>query len=140
MNQGIFVHDTRTGTTSKIVTTGKEKLDFLFWVFSGRPSGTGDSDEAEEQATAFKALLTGGAQGIFLRPTPTAALRTVLLTGSDARLLDPEAPTGSLVTTLGIERDGFRGCRLALNAGALNATTSESWAGVYIVQSGACTS
>ena len=64
----------------------------------------------------------------------------MLLTGSDARKLDPEAPAGSLVTALGIERDGFRGCRLALNASALNATTSASWAGIYLVRGGACTS
>lgn len=158
VNQGIFLHDSDTGTTRLVARTGAAYRDFLFWVFSGRPPGTGDSEDTEEAArwrssafvaitrnggtpaTAFKALQPDGKQGIFLRPKPTAAIRTVLLTGSDARKLDPEAPAGSLVTTLGIERDGFRGCRLALNASALNATTSASWAGIYLVRGGACTS
>ncbi len=158
VNQGIFVYDNRTGVTKQIARTGGTKLDFLFWVFSGRPPGVGDEADAEEPArwrssafvsltaqngkpvTAFKALLTSGVQGIYLRPTPTAAIRTVLETGADARKVDPEAPVGALITALGVERDAFRGCRLALNASALNAATSESWAGIYIVRSGACTS
>jgi hypothetical protein len=157
-NQGIFVHDTLNGVTKQIARTGGTKLDFLFWVFSGRPPGVGDEEGSLETArwrssafvsltakdgkpvTAFKALLTTGVQGIYLRPTPTAAIRTVLETGTDARKIDPEAPVGSLITALGVERDAFRGCRLALNASALNAVTSESWAGIYIVRSGACTS
>ena len=158
VNQGIFVHDTVNGVTKQIARTGGAKLDFLFWVFSGRPPGVGDEDGSLETArwrssafvsltakdgkpvTAFKALLTSGVQGIYLRPTPTATIRTVLETGTDARKIDPEAPVGSLITALGVERDAFRGCRLALNASALNAVTSESWAGIYIVRSGACTS
>ena len=158
VNQGIFVHDTVNGVTKQIARTGGAKLDFLFWVFSGRPPGVGDEDGSLETArwrssafvsltakdgkpvTAFKALLTSGVQGIYLRPTPTATIRTVLETGTDARKIDPEAPVGSLITALGVERDAFRGCRLALNASALNAVTSESWAGIYIVRSCACTS
>ena len=157
-NQGIFVHDLQTGTTRLIVRTGGTKLDFLFWVFSGRPPGVGDADDSQEPprwrssafvaltnnggkpATAFKALLTTGEQGIYVRPTPTATVRTVLQTGTDARTIDLDAPVGSLITALGVERDGFRGCRLALNASALNETTSESWAGIYVVRSGACSS
>ncbi|HMQ27433.1 MAG TPA: hypothetical protein PKA98_15695, partial [Acidimicrobiales bacterium] len=157
-NQGIFVYDLQTGTTRQIARTGGVKLDFLFWVFSGRPPGVGDSDDAEEPArwrssafvavtnkdgkpaTAFKALLTSGVQGIFVRPSPAAHVRTVLRTGADARAIDPEAPAGSRVTALGVERGGFRACRLAVNASALNPTTSESWAGIYVVRSGACTS
>lgn len=158
VNQGIFVYDLSNGSTKLIVRTGAAYRDFLFWVFSGQPPGTGDDQGTLEPArwrssafvavqlngtapaTAFKALQPTGVQGIFLRPWPTAMVRTVLASGANARLIDPEAPAGSLVTALGIERDGFRGCRLALNASMLNATTSESWAGVYIVKSGACSS
>jgi hypothetical protein len=158
VNQGIFVYDRTSGSAKLIARTGSAYQDFLFWVFSGRAPGTGDSDDSLElarwrssafvavsnnggvPATAFKALQPAGAQGIFLRPKPGAGTRTVLLTGSDARRLDPEAPAGSTVTAVGIERDGFRGCKLALTGSALNPITSESWAGVYVVRSGACTS
>jgi hypothetical protein len=156
-NQGIFVHDIKTGTTRLIARTGTAYKDFQFWVFSGRPPGVGDSEDAEEPArwrassfvavnnkdgvavTAFKALTPADLQGIYIRATPTAAIRTLLITGSDARKVDVEAPAGSSVTALGIERDGFRGCKLALNMSALNPVTSESWAGVYVVRAGACT-
>jgi hypothetical protein len=55
----------------------------------------------------------------------------VLLTGAKGQSLDREAPVNSKVVTLGIERDGFRACRLVLTASMLDEATSESWAGVY---------
>ena len=58
------------------------------------------------------------------------------------RVRPSASPTGEtgVMAALGMERDGFRGCKLALNASMLNATTSKSWAGVYVVKSGACSS
>lgn len=156
VNQGIFVYDRKSGGTKLIARTGSSYLDFQFWTFSGRRPGAGDSDDSLElarwrssafvavsnnsgaPAMAFKALQLAGAEGIFLRPKPGTKVRAVLLTGSDGTKLDPEAPAGSTVLTLGIERDGFRGCKLALTASAANDTTS--WAGIYVVRSGACTS
>lgn len=55
--------------------------------------------------------------GIYLvkgpgRPEPV----TVLDTTMDGQLLDPEAPPGTTILKLGIEREGFRGNWLAINA------------------------
>ena len=45
-------------------------------------------------------------------------------------LIDENA-AGMEITSLGIERDGFRNGWLAINAGMANAETGDSWAGVY---------
>jgi hypothetical protein len=46
--------------------------------------------------------------------------------------LDAQAPAGSLVSAIGIERDGLRNGRLALTASMLNQVTGEAWAGIYL--------
>ena len=130
--------------------------DFLFWVFSGRPPATGgDADDIEEPprwrssaftavtpntggvgwAVAFKASKSSGEAGIYMR-RGLEPVQSVVLLGDDASAIDSAAPAGSKVTSVGIERDGFRNCRLALTAGFLNETTSESWAGVYLNPNG----
>ena len=48
--------------------------------------------------------------------------------------IDPQAPAGSVVSAVGLERDGFRGRNLALSISMLNAATSESWAGIYLTK------
>jgi hypothetical protein len=54
---------------------------------------------------------------------------TILETGMDGSLVDANA-SGMKITSLGIERDGFRNGWLAINAGMANA--QESWSGVYV--------
>ena len=54
----------------------------------------------------------------------------VVAIGDDMARLDPQAPAGSSITSLGIEREGLRGRWLALTASSLNAA-GESWAGLY---------
>lgn len=156
VNQGIFVRDTWTSKNQLIVRTNAEGqyLDFLYWVFSGRPPGAGGGDDGDDLeparwrssaftavsvrssdggvATAFKATKTDETVGIYARSKPTGNLLTVLEEGASATDVDPEAPAGSDVITLGIERDGFRSCRLALTAGMLEPITSTGWAGIYV--------
>lgn len=100
--------------------------------------------------TAFKAR-TGSAanggyvdpvDGIYLRKGPAAAgIVTVVQSGMDGTLLDPEAvydddenpatPAVTLpVTEMGIERDGFRGRSLVINASM--GTEEAGWAGIYL--------
>ena len=61
---------------------------------------------------------------------------TVVETGMDGTLLDPEAvdATGAVlpVTEMGIERDGFRGNTLVINASMGSEETG--WAGVYLAR------
>lgn len=84
VNQGIFVHDTAPrGVTRTVAKTGARFDEFLFWNYSGRvpcvsgghsQEGSEDDGEAARwrssafvavsgQATAFKAVASGGSQG-----------------------------------------------------------------------------
>jgi hypothetical protein len=80
--------------------------------------------------------------GMYLRKGPgQSRILTVVKTGMDGSLIDPEAVyvdevTGELValpvTEMGLERDGFRGNSLAIN---LSMGTEEAgWAGVYLTE------
>lgn len=93
---------------------------------------------------AFKAR-TGSVQdgayvdpvdGIYLRQGPgLKPFVDVAQTGEDGTLLDPDAvdpDTGAAlpVTSLGLERDGFRGDHLVITASM--ATEAAGWAGIYL--------
>jgi hypothetical protein len=155
VNQGFFVHDIKEGRTYPVIKTGGEYNDFLYWTFSGRPPGVGDSDsedfedprwrsaafaavytKAGKAQVAFKARRMTGIDGIYLTATPSspAIYRTVVETTSGATLIDPTAPAGTFVTTVGLERDSLRNGWLAVVASMLNPVTSESWAGVYLTR------
>lgn len=156
-NQGFFVHDAQTRKTYAAVKTGGDFIDLMYWTYSGRPPGVGES-EAEDfegprwRSGAFAAVhgKGGSAQLAFKARKPTAPvtdgiyltevrsspaiIRSVVETYSPATLIDPLAPAGAYVTTVGLERDGLRGGWLAISASMLNTVTSESWAGVYVTR------
>ncbi len=149
--QGIFVYDGITRRITPLAKTPKNFDDFLYWVFSGKPPGTGNTDEnsdgepARWRSAAFAAvsgrLFTFQAvfkahkntvDGIYLVNGATVSRITTLLdTTMSGQAVDPKAPAGSTVVSLGVEREGLRSGWLAITASMLNATTSESWAGVY---------
>lgn len=160
LNQGFFVHDLRTGRTLRAARTGTQHEDFLYWTYSGRPPGTGggDGDEGDDaepprwRSAAFAAVQAGarGAEVVFkaraygepvvdglywaavgLRQTVETPL---LRTGDAATSVDPMAPAGASITTLGVERDSLRNGWLAINASMLDAVTGEAWAGVYVAR------
>jgi hypothetical protein len=161
-HQGIFVTDVDTLMT-RLITQTDDKFDtFLNWNFSGRPPGTGNTDEldtdlelARWRSTAFVALegswvafkgeelaavVPGGdvlkkvKDGIYISSLlPGGTLATLVETGMDAGFLDPAALTMK-VTSVGLERDGFRNGRLAFAASMANET--ESWAGLYVATPG----
>jgi hypothetical protein len=122
--------------------TGSQFADFLFWTFSGAPSdsggdGTDDREPPRWRSSAFvavdglnsifKALSSAGETGLY--GNFGSDVFTILETGMDGSLVDPNA-SGMEITSLGIERDGFRNGWLAINAGMANA--EESWSGVYV--------
>lgn len=55
---------------------------------------------------------------------------TVLDTRTDGQSVDPEAPAGSMISEVGIEREGLRGNWLAVAGG----TEEDGMAGVYITR------
>lgn len=95
---------------------------------------------------AFKARtgkVAGGAyvdpmDGIYLGKGPgSARLATVIASGMSGALFDPEAvdsQTGEPlpVTAMGIERDGFRGNAIVINATMGSAETG--WSGIYLTE------
>ncbi len=155
MKQGIFVHDIQTRTTRMVARTGGEFADFLFWNFSGRIPGMGEGDEGDEgegarwrssaftavdglgatARTLFKAVTTNGKTGLYGRDLPgNRAIFTVLDTDSNGQKVDPEAPFGSKVVALGLEREGLRNGVLVVNVSMVVPGSTEEdtgWAGIY---------
>ena len=159
VHQGIFVADATTGKVYAIAKTQSDGFnDFLYWVFSGRPPGTGGGDEPTlepprwrssafsalsgapglEPQTAFKAAKTGF-DGIYLRQGRrlTSHLVTIVETlHTTGTSIDPLAPANSIVTAVGIERDGFRNGNLAITVSMLydDPVTPLGWAGLYLTK------
>jgi hypothetical protein len=153
VEQGIFVHDT-TGNagTRTVAKTGARFDDFLTWSYSGRTpcvsGGEGGEDDGEAVRwrssafvgvsgpyVAFKAA-TGDIVGIYLNRLPGQDIFTVLDTRTDGQAVDPEAPAGSRVATIGIEREGLRGRWLVINVtmGVEGGSEEEGMAGIYVTR------
>lgn len=157
--QGFFVHNAQTGQTYPVAKTGSVYTDFLYWTFSGRPPGVGESDADSEdfeeprwRSAAFAAVSgsmpraqvafkgrkadSPTIDGIYFTvvgPSLTPVIRTVAETGpsSDGGVIDDNA-AGMPITALGIERDGLRNGWLAFSASMANSLNS--WAGVYVTR------
>ncbi|MGE5323314.1 MAG: IPT/TIG domain-containing protein, partial [Actinomycetota bacterium] len=153
LHQGIFVYDTESKQITTIAKTGDNFDDFVYWVFSGRPPGAhgGAGEDLVPEPprwrsssfvavsgqgqmhlrVAFKGKI-GSVDGIYLHqagdPSETQVLLDTTLPGQN---LDPLAPAGATISSVGIERDGFRGDWLVLTTGMLDPVTSESWSGIY---------
>lgn len=159
VHQGFFVHDSATQTLSAVAKTGDDFVDFLYWNFSGRPPGVGEPDADDPEpprwrsaafTSAYQLGRPGGVQvafkgrrvgepvvdGVYLRTVEgsRSSLVAVAETGGAANPLDPMAPAGATITSLGLEREGLRNGWLAITAGMLDAVTGEAWAGVYVAR------
>ncbi len=153
VNQGIFVYDTRRHRATLVAQTTHDNFqDFMYWNFSGRAPGSSEPGElARWRSSAFVAVADAkgtfrvafvgtkqdGTQGVYLADGPSPSLdshTTVLDTTTDAQVVDPAAPTGLTVTSLGIERDGFRNPWLAITASMANEDASVTWGGIYLTR------
>lgn len=160
VNQGIFLYDTVQEYAFLIARTPFDFDDFQFWVYSGRPPGTGnltDEETVEEpprwRSAAFIAASDGltvfkarrGDQtktgeyfnvidGLYIKNGPERTpIEMLAETGMMSDLLDPSIPTGTLpIVGLGIERDGFRGNKLVITASM--ADEENSWGGIYLAE------
>jgi hypothetical protein len=152
-HQGVFVYDTGTSTLNAVTATGDRFSGFDYWVYSGAPPGVGSGEASMEPPrwraatfvavsglsggayqVAFKASTVSGSSGIYLAQGPSASERVLVAvqTGDVGSAIDPAAPAGTQVSSLGIERDGFRGRFLAINLSTLDPVTLTSWAGIYV--------
>jgi hypothetical protein len=169
VNQGIFVADIKKGIAYEVANT-EQFDDFVFWGFSGKAPGTGGDqgggdDDAElprwraasflavsDGRVAFKArtgeiddnnVYLNPVDGIYLgNATKNMDLLTIVETGFDGSLIDPEISTGLLpIVGVGIERDSFRGRYLTLAVSMAVETEDETdeltdWAGIYVTSVG----
>ena len=160
-NQGIFVIDTKTAEVHQVAKNKDYFADFVYWNFSGKPPGVGGSEEGDDgepprwRSTSFVAVSAGPddtfmvafkarsgsldpinnnylnpVDGIYLGDQSTVS--TLLDTTMDGQYLDPEAPVGSIISTLGIERESFRGKWLAITAGMVESASEASMSGIYV--------
>jgi hypothetical protein len=94
---------------------------------------------------AFKARSGGLRAGIYANPVDGIYLHTgpgkapvikVVDTRMSGQVLDPEAPPDSMITELGLEREGLRGRWLAINASmeVEGGEEEDGMAGVYLTQ------
>jgi hypothetical protein len=142
-DQGIFITNVNNLETRLVAQTGENFSDFLFWNFSGRAPGNGEGDEegdlelARWRSTSFVAVdssklvfkaLRESIQGMYASFGEGTSIEVVVETGMLGQVLDPEA-FGLPITSLGIERDGFRNGQLVINAAMAN--EESSWAGIY---------
>ena len=152
VNQGFFVADTLSGEVHEIAKTGSGIDDMMYWNFSGSPPGSGSGDEGGKQepprwrsasfvavagvgATTFQAVFKARATDddfLFRVTGPGGAPSAFVGTGTPGTDIDAQAPAGSSVVAIGIERDALRGGKLAMTASMLDEVTGESWAGVYV--------
>lgn len=126
----------------------------------GEEGGEDDGEPARWRSSAFVAVSGRGAavwstfkartgergadntyenplDGIYLDKKPGAVTRkTVMNNRMAGRVLDPQAPEESVVTELGVERDGFRGQWLVINAkmGVEGGEEDDDMAGIYITK------
>ena len=155
VHQGVFVYDTTTDTLTTVATDDSRFSSFQYWVYSGAPPGVGSGDATMEPPrwrvsafvavsglsgtsgyqVAFKATTTDGVDGIYVGQGPTSPRLLAAVRTGDAGSgvgFDSTAPTGEVVTSLGLERDGLRNGHLAINAAMLDPTTAAGWGGVYV--------
>jgi hypothetical protein len=154
INQGILLYDLVTHSGFVVADTVSDFNDFLFWVYSGKPPGTGSDEDSEPPRWRYSAFVTvfNGkvafkartgildednvyvevTDGIYLRDVVLGSvIQSVAETGMDGALLDSSLPPGSMpITGLGIEREGLRGSNLAITATMAN--DEAGWGGVYI--------
>lgn len=157
VNQGIFLHDTVSRQTLMVARTGVGEAfqDFLYWVFSGRPPGTGSGDDSDGEpprwrSSAFAAV--DGTRGVLFKgsrsPIPNVTVPSsgiygagyvnealtdvvpAIEVGNLVAKLDPVAPADSTVLSVGIEREAVRSGWVTLTVSSIN-PAGESWAGVY---------
>jgi hypothetical protein len=109
-----------------------------FVAISSGPGATFRAVFKARTGELFDGVYADPVDGIYLRSGPGRgrAILTVLDTAMDGQALDPEAPAGSTITELGLERESLRGNWLAINAsmGIEGGSEEEGMAGVYLTE------
>lgn len=130
---------------------GEETLEPPRWRSNAFSAVNAPQSDETGYRLAFKAVQPDGDVGIYMAAGPEtkeSAFKVVVDTGTSAWDLDLGAPpadeagtTPIRVTSMGIERDSFRGdgrehgrSFLTINASMANADGSVTWAGIYVAR------
>ena len=105
-----------------------------FVAVAGRAGATYNAVFKARKGEFVDKVWTDTVDGIYLRKGPGEGqpFETVLDTTMSGQDLDPQAPEGSTIGELGIEREGLRGKWLAINASM--GTEEDGMAGVYLTK------
>jgi hypothetical protein len=139
-DQGFFITDVDTLETRIVAETGSVFSDFVYWNFSGHiPGEEGEEDgefarwrsasfiASDEWNAVFRGDKLDGSSGLYSLFNGNSG--TIAELGMDGGLLD-SAASGLAISSLGIERDGFRNGWLVINSSMTDGITS--MAGVYV--------
>jgi hypothetical protein len=140
VDQGLFITNVNSLETRLIAETGSFFEDFVYWNFSGKiPGEEGEEDGEFARWRSASFIAANGWDAVFKGDTVAGKtglysmfggqFGTVAELGMDGGLIDPDA-AGLAITSLGIERDGFRYGWLAINASMTDGESS--MAGVYV--------
>lgn len=155
--QGIFLYDVLLDRTYLVSSNETVFTDYLFWVYSGKVPGSGSDIDAEPprwRSSSFLAASDGTVvfkartgnlgknneyfdfvDGLYMaEPLNNSPLVTIAETGMDGSLFDPSIPGTMAITGLSLERDGFRGRKLAVTATMAN--EEAGWGGIYMTTVG----
>ncbi|MBW4047446.1 MAG: hypothetical protein HIU89_05790 [Proteobacteria bacterium] len=108
----------------------KGSLNPGFFAPTPAASAPASSASSSTSTTAGPTPASGIYGANFKAGTGVGPVFKVIALGDDMSILDPAAPAGSYVSSVGIEREALRGGWLTLTASSLNAL-SEGWAGIY---------
>lgn len=122
--------DGSEGTGDDVVPEPPRWRSSAFVAVSGGPVTGPDPDLYK---IVFKAA-AGTVDGIYLAQSfDLSRIQTVIDTTFQGTDIDtPDAPADSLISTVGMERDGLRNDQLVITTSMLNPVTTESNSGVYI--------
>lgn len=158
INQGIFLYSFAEDKVYLVAENQAGFADFLFWVYSGKVPGEGPDIDAEPprwRSSAFVAVSGGNVvfkarsgflakdntyvdpmDGLYLKDSLSGKpMEVVAELGMDGAMFDAALTPGTMpVTGLGIERDGFRGRKLAITLTMAN--EEAGWGGIYLTTVG----
>jgi hypothetical protein len=109
-----------------------------FVAVSGGPGATYRAAFKARTGDLVDGIRVDPVDGVYLRNGPGQGqpAEVLLDTTMDGQLLDPEAPVGSRITEVGLEREGLRGDWLVVNAkmGTEGGTEDDGMAGIYVTR------
>lgn len=148
--QGIFLYNIKEGTLYLAAKTGRRVSDFVFWNYSGDVNGadtprwrpsvslTTSNGDVVYKARFGKVDVDGRyynpVDGLYMRdPVANTPVLMLVETGMEGSYIDPTTPMGATyslpITNVDIDRDGFRGDKLAVLANMSDGNVL--WGGIY---------